>query len=59
MIGANQVIAGVKEGVTGMRVGERRKLQVPPSLDGRKFDPAFIPPDAIRLYDIELVEIVK
>ena len=59
VLGANQVIPGVDEGVTGMRVGERRKLLVPPSLDGRTFDPAFIPPDAIRHYDIELVEIVK
>jgi FKBP-type peptidyl-prolyl cis-trans isomerase len=59
VLGGNQVIPGVDEGVTGMRVGERRKLLVPPSLDGRKFDPQFIPPDAIRHYDIELVEIVK
>jgi FKBP-type peptidyl-prolyl cis-trans isomerase len=59
LLGGNQVIAGVDEGVTGMRVGERRKLRVPPSLDGRTFDPKFIPPDAIRHYDIELVEIVK
>jgi len=59
VLGANQVIPGVDEGVTGMRVGERRKLLVPPSLDGRTFDPAFIPPDAIRHYDIELVEIVE
>lgn len=59
VLGANQVIRGVDEGVTGMRVKERRKLLVPPSLDGRKFDPSFIPPDAIRHYDIELVEIVK
>jgi FKBP-type peptidyl-prolyl cis-trans isomerase len=59
VLGANQVIAGVDEGVTGMRVGERRKLFIPPSLDGRTFDPSFIPPDAIRHYDIELVEIVK
>jgi len=59
VLGANQVIPGVDEGVTGMRTGERRTLRVPPSLDGRTFDPKFIPPDAIRLYDIELVEIVK
>lgn len=58
LLGGNQVIPGVDEGVTGMRVGERRKLLVPPALDGRTFDPAFIPPDAIRHYDIELVEIV-
>jgi FKBP-type peptidyl-prolyl cis-trans isomerase len=59
VLGANQVIPGVDEGVTGMRVGERRKLFVPPSLDGRKFDPSLIPPDVIRHYDIELIEIVK
>ena len=59
LLGGKQVIAGVDEGVTGMRVGERRKLLVPPSLDGRTFDPKFIPPDAIRHYDVELVEIVK
>jgi FKBP-type peptidyl-prolyl cis-trans isomerase len=54
-LGASQVIRGVEEGVTGMRVGERRRLRVPPALDGRKFDPAFIPPAAIRLYDIEVL----
>jgi len=59
ILAANQVIPGVDEGVTGMRVGERRKLLVPPSLDGRKFDPSSIPADAIRHYDVELVEIVK
>lgn len=59
VLGGNQVIPGVDEGVTGMRVGERRRLLVPPSLDGRTFDPSFIPPEAIRHYDIELVEIVK
>jgi hypothetical protein len=59
VLGAKQVIPGVDEGVTGMRVGERRTLWVPPSLDGRTFDPTFIPPGATRHYDIELVEIVK
>lgn len=54
-LGAKHVIPGVEEGVTGMRVGERRYLRVPPALDGRKFDPAFIPPTATRLYDIELL----
>jgi hypothetical protein len=57
-LGANQVIAGVDEGVTGMRVGERRKLLVPPALDGRTFDASLIPPQAIRQYDIELLAIL-
>ncbi len=59
LLGGKQVIPGVDEAVTGMRVGERRKLVVPPALDGRTFDPAFIPPDVNRHYEIELVEIVK
>ena len=57
VLGANQVIPGVEEAVRGMRVGERRQVRVPPSLDGRTFDPAFIPPDAVRHYDIELLAI--
>lgn len=59
LLGGNQVIRGVDEAVTGMRVGERRKATVPPALDGRTFDPAFIHPEADRHYDIELVEIVN
>jgi len=59
VLGANQVIAGIDEGVTGMRVGEHRALIVPPSLDGRTYDPAFIPAGSTLYYDVELVAIVK
>ena len=58
LLGGNQVIAGVDEGVRGMRVGERRKLMVPPSLSKRSSYPANTPPDATLYYDIELVEII-
>lgn len=58
LLGGNQVIAGVDEGVTGMRAGERRKLIVPPSLSKRSSYPANTPPDAILYYEIELVEII-
>lgn len=58
-LGANQVIPGVEEAVRGMRAGERRLVRVPPALDGRSFDPAFIPPDAMRHYDIELLSIER
>lgn len=58
LLGGNQVIAGVDEGVRGMRVGERRKLIVPPALSKRSSYPANTPPDATLYYDIELVEIV-
>jgi len=58
LLGGNQVVAGVDEGVTGMRQGERRKLIVPPSLAKRTEYPKNIPPDATLFYDVELVEIV-
>ena len=58
LLGGNQVIAGVDEGVVGMRVGERRKLVVPPALSKRSEYPSNIPPDATLYYDIELVEIL-
>ncbi len=35
LLGARQVVDGVDEGVTGMRVGERRRLIVPPALAKR------------------------
>ncbi|MGH7492960.1 MAG: FKBP-type peptidyl-prolyl cis-trans isomerase [bacterium] len=35
LLGDKQVIDGVDEGVTGMRVGERRKMIVPPELSRR------------------------
>jgi FKBP-type peptidyl-prolyl cis-trans isomerase len=58
-LGANQVIAGVDEGVTGMRVGERRKLIIPPSLSKRSEYPPNTPPDATLLIEVELVEVIK
>lgn len=57
LLGGNQVIAGVDEGVTGMRVGERRMLIVPVSLSHRSSYPANTPPDSILHIDIELVGI--
>lgn len=56
-LGANQVIAGVEEGVTGMRVGERRLLVVPPALSKRASYPANTPPDSTLHIDVELVAI--
>ncbi len=58
LVGGNQVIAGVDEAVVGMKVGERRKLIVPPSLSRRSSYPSNIPPDSILHYDLELVEMV-
>jgi FKBP-type peptidyl-prolyl cis-trans isomerase FkpA len=55
-IGTGKVIAGWDEGVPGMRVGERRKLTIPPELAyGSKGQPPTIPPDATLIFEIEAV----
>jgi FKBP-type peptidyl-prolyl cis-trans isomerase len=59
LLGGNQVIAGVDEGVTGMRVGERRLLIVPPALSKRSSYPANTPPDSTLRIDLELMAIGK
>jgi FKBP-type peptidyl-prolyl cis-trans isomerase len=56
-LGASQVITGVDEGVTGMRVGERRRLVVPPVLSQRTSYPANTPRDSTLHIDVELMQI--
>jgi len=58
-LGENQAIAGVDEGVTGMQVGEIRKLIVPPALSQRTQYPNYLSKDSTLIYIIELVEIIE
>ena len=52
------VIAGWEEGVTGMRIGGKRRLVVPPNLGyGSRGVPGAIPPNATLVYEFELVDI--
>ncbi len=55
-IGANQVIPGFEQGVTGMQVGGTRRLIVPPSLaDGSQgSSQAGIPPNAALVFEVTL-----
>jgi peptidylprolyl isomerase len=58
-LGRRQVIAGWDEGITGMRVGERRQLVVPPSLGYGVRSRGEIPPNAILVFNVQLIDIEK
>lgn len=57
-IGNGDVIKGWEEGVTGMKVGGKRQLRIPPDLAyGKDGYPGAIPPNATLIFDIQLLAI--
>lgn len=57
-LGAGQVIRGWDEGVAGMSVGGKRLLTIPPQLGyGARGAGGVIPPDAVLLFEVELLKI--
>jgi FKBP-type peptidyl-prolyl cis-trans isomerase FkpA len=54
VLGANQVIPGFEQGVTGMKVGGTRRVTVPPSLAYGASGNQSIPPNAALVFDIAL-----
>lgn len=59
LLGGNQVVDGVDEGVQGMQIGEVRRLIVPPTLSKRSEYPDYLSPDSVLIYEIELLEILE
>ena len=59
LIGANQVIKGIDEGLIGMKKGEIRKLIIPPVLSKRQHVQTFPHPDSTLIYEIELIDILS
>ena len=57
-LGAGQVIKGWDQGVAGMKVGGSRTLIIPSDLAyGRRGAGGAIPPDAVLVFDVELLDV--
>jgi FKBP-type peptidyl-prolyl cis-trans isomerase FkpA len=60
VLGQRQSIPGFEQGVLGMRVGGKRRINVPSDLGyGSRGSPPNIPPNAALVFELELLELIQ
>ena len=59
-LNGKRAIPGIEQAVIGMKVGERRRVTIPPSLAyGKKGLPDLIPPDTTLIFDLEVINLIE
>lgn len=59
-LGQGSVIEGWEQGLLGMKVGEKRKLTIPPEMGyGSQGAGGVIPPNATLIFEVDMVKIGK
>jgi FKBP-type peptidyl-prolyl cis-trans isomerase FkpA len=58
-LGAGRVIKGWDEGIVGMKVGGKRQLRIPPNLGYGIHGAGPVPPNAILIFDVQLLAVGK
>ena len=56
-IGSGQVIQGWEQGFSGMKVGEKRRLTIPPEMGYGDRAVGSIPANSVLIFEVELISI--